>query len=294
MIGQPASLARNAKTEPMKTFLKQCRWGPFLLIEGDYISRYVEKLGHWSAIEVDLFRALLPHETGVCIEVGANIGMHTVPLAQLCSRGEVICYEPQRPIYHVMCANVALNNCLNVCTRRAAVGAGAGRIEIQSSDYETPWNYGSFSISMGFDQEGTYGGVVTSEMVDLVALDEDPALEHLTALNLLKIDAEGHEVDVIRGAEGLIRRYRPDIFVEPGAPANTDLLRDILTRHGYVGYLFVGSRYGPDDGFQPEPGSNHYDVNLVFRPREAQPLNLPLLVSSEDLPKGIPILMSYG
>ena len=101
-------------------------------------------------------------------------------------------------------------------------------------------------------------------------------------------------MDVIRGAEGLIRRFRPNIFVEPGAPANADVLRDILNGHGYVGYWFIGSRYGPDDDFHPEPGSNHYDVNLVFRPREAQPLNLPALVSSEDLPKGIPILMSFG
>ena len=278
----------------MKTFLKQCRWGQFLLIEGDMISGYVNQLGHWSAIEVDLFRLLLPHETGVCIEVGANIGMHTVPLAQLCSRGEVICYEPQRPIYHVMCANVALNNCLNVCTRRAAVGAGTGRIEIQSSDYDTPWNYGSFSISKGFDQEGTYGGAVKSEMVDLVSLDQDPALGHLTEVNLLKIDAEGHEVDVIRGAEQLIRRHRPDIFVEPGSPENTDMLRDLMAGHGYSGFWFVGRRFGPGDDFHPEPGSNHYDVNLVFRPSEAVPLNLPKLVGSEDLANGIPVLASFG
>ena len=278
----------------MKTFLKQCRWGQFLLIEGDMISRYVDKLGHWSAIEVDLFRLLLPHEVGVCIEVGANIGMHTVPLAQLCSRGEVICYEPQRPIYHVMCANVALNNCLNVCTRRAAVGAGIGRIEIQSSDYEAPWNYGSFSISKGFNQEGTYGGEIKSEMVDIVSLDQDPALAHLTRVDLLKIDAEGHEVDVIRGAEQLIARHRPAIFVEPGSPENTDLLRDLMAGHGYSGFWFVGSRCGPDDIFYPELGSNQYDVNLVFRPSEMPPLNLPKLVSSEDLPKGIPVLASFG
>ena len=278
----------------MKTFLKQCRWGQFLLIEGDMISGYVNNLGHWSDVEVDLFRVLLPHETGVCIEVGANIGMHTVPLAQLCSRGEVICYEPQRPIYHVMCANVALNNCLNVCTRRAAVGARAGRIEIQSSDYETPWNYGSFSISKGFDLEGAYAGAVTSEMVDIVALDEDPALDHLTAVDLLKIDAEGHEVDVIRGAEKLIARHRPDIFVEPGSPENTDMLRDILAAHGYSGFWFVSSRFRRDDELRPQPGSSHFDVNLVFRPNEAAPLNLPRLTGSEDLPKGIPVLDSFG
>ena len=58
----------------MKTFLKDCRWGKFLLIEGDMISAYVNALGHWCDIEVDLFRILLPPETGTCIEVGANIG----------------------------------------------------------------------------------------------------------------------------------------------------------------------------------------------------------------------------
>src|SRR5438445_82607 len=110
----------------MQTFLKDCRWGRFLLIRGDMISSYVSQLGHWADIEVDLFRALLPPSGGVCIEVGANIGMHAVPLSQLCEGGEVICYEPQRPIFHVLCANLALNNRLNVRTRHAAVGEKAG------------------------------------------------------------------------------------------------------------------------------------------------------------------------
>ena len=278
----------------MKTFLKQCRWGQFLLIHGDMISGYVDKLGHWSAIEVDLFRALLPHETGVCIEVGANIGMHTVPIAQLCPHGEVICYEPQRPIYHVLCANVALNNCLNVNTRRAAVGQGAGWIEIESSDYDEPWNYGSFSISKGFNSEGNFIGAVKSEKVALVSLDEDPALDHLTSIDLLKIDAEGHELEVINGAAKLITRFKPNIFVEPGSSENVDGLRDIMHGHGYSGYWFVGSRFGPDDDFQPEPGSNHHDVNLVFRPAGAQAMELPPLLGSEDLARGIPVLAEFG
>jgi FkbM family methyltransferase len=173
----------------LQTFLKECRWGRFLLIRGDMISSYVDALGHWCDIEVDLFRALLPESEGVCIEVGANIGMHAVPLAKLCAGGEVICYEPQRPIFHVLCANLALNNCLNVRTRHAAVGAEAGRIAIQTGSYDEAWNYGSFSLSRGFSTEGEFAGAVASEMVDIVALDSDPALDHLTRLDLLKIDA---------------------------------------------------------------------------------------------------------
>jgi FkbM family methyltransferase len=277
----------------MQTFLKPCRWGQFLLIHGDLISNYVDRLGYWCDIEVDLFRILLPAETGVTIEVGANIGMHTVPLAKLCSRGEVICYEPQRPIFHVMCANLALNNCLNVRTRHAAAGEAAGRIPIQTSNYDAPWNYGSFSISKGFSSEGDFTDPVNSEMVEIVALDEDPALDHLQSLNFLKIDAEGHELGVLRGAEHLIVRHRPDIFVEPGSTENVDAIIEFMKPHGYSGYWFVGRRFGPDEDFETKPGSIHHDVNLVFRPDGAPPLHLPALISASQLPRGIPVLTSF-
>jgi len=278
----------------MKTFLKDCRWGKFLLIEGDLISGYVNALGHWCDIEVDLFRMLLPPETGTCIEVGSNIGMHAVPLAKLCSRGELICYEPQRPIFHVLCANLALNNCLNVTTRRAAVGEKNGRIVIETGDYDQPWNYGSFSVSTGFSNEGQFAGPVKTEMVDIVALDRDPALERLTELHLLKIDAEGHELAVIAGAKKLIARHKPDAFVEPGGIENVDKLRDTMRKLGYQGFWFIGRRFGPNDNAPPTMDNSHHDVNLVFRPLQAVPLNLPLLKGAADLDSGIPILVGFG
>ncbi|MEP6869349.1 MAG: FkbM family methyltransferase [Novosphingobium sp.] len=278
----------------MKTYLKQGRWGQFLLIEGDMISNYVNILGHWADIETGLFRQLLPAQGGVCIEVGANIGMHAVPLSQLCAGGLVVCYEPQRPIFHILCANLALNNRLNVRTRHAAAGEENGRIEIQTGDYDAAWNYGSFSISKGFSTENDFAGPIASEMVEIVALDKDPALADLAALNLLKIDAEGHELGVLKGAKALIAKYRPNVFVEPGSLENVDALRDLMQAQGYRGFWFVGQRYGPDDDFIPAEGSSHHDINLVFLPEGAPPLDLPPLVSSQDLVKGIPILTAYG
>ena len=279
----------------MQTFLKDCRWGQFLLIYGDMISSYVNLLGHWCDIEVDLFRALLPPSGGVCVEVGANIGMHAVPLSRLCEGGEVICYEPQRPIFHVLCANLALNNRLNVRTRHAAVGDKVGRIQIETGDYDEAWNYGSFSISKGFSNENQYAGPVASEDVELTALDKDPALARLERLDLLKIDAEGHELAVLTGAKELIKKFQPTVFVEPGTRDNVDALRDMMGKLGYQGYWFAGRRYGPDDNFTPQPGALYYDVNLLFRPTGAPDFGLQPLTGSSDLdPPGVPIYVTFG
>ena len=92
----------------MKAFLKDCRWGKFLLIEGDMISGYVSALGHWCDIEVDLFRMLLPTETGTCIEVGSNIGMHAVPLAKLLV-GSMVNVVPFQPVMRLLLATSKLS-----------------------------------------------------------------------------------------------------------------------------------------------------------------------------------------
>ncbi|MFC3174646.1 FkbM family methyltransferase [Novosphingobium bradum] len=279
----------------MKTFIKDCRRGRFLLIEGDMISGYVDRLGHWCDVEVDLFRSLLPERGGVCIEVGANIGMHAVPLARMCAGGKLVCYEPQRPIFHVLCANLALNNLLNVEARRAAVGRAPGRIAIETSAYDQPWNYGSFSIGSGFSTEGAYGAPVVTEGVEIVSLDSDPALEGLERVDLLKIDAEGHEMDVLEGARALIARHRPAIFVEPGGADRIDGLAALIGAMGYRGYWFVSSRYAKGDPL-PKPGvlERDYDINLVFvaegRP---QPDLKPIGRAEADLAAGIPIRVSF-
>ena len=272
----------------METFIKDCRRGKFLLIDGDMISGYVDRLGHWCDVEVELFRQLLPERGGVCIEVGANIGMHAVPIAGFCAGGKLICYEPQRPIFHVLCANIALNNLLNVETRRAAVGNTTGRIEIECGTYDDAWNYGSFSINRGFSTEGAYAGPVQTDWVDIVTLDDDPAIAPLERVDLLKIDAEGHELDVLAGASGLISRHRPNIFVEPGGVDRIDTLADAIRAFGYRGYWFISSRYTRTDP-RPDPEVQDYDINLVFVPEERPELGLRPLGLAAELANGIPI-----
>jgi hypothetical protein len=74
--------------------------------------------------------------------------------------------------------------------------------------------------------------------VDVVALDE---LEDIT-IGMIKIDVEGHEVEVITGAMPLIKRDRPNILVESEErhrPGSLKMIRDLLEPAGYRGYFIV-------------------------------------------------------
>ena len=133
------------------------------------------------------------------IEVGANIGIHTVGLCHVAR--EVIAIEPQPAIHRVLCANLAINNISNVVTH--AVGCGAESKTLTFQPYSTA-------------QEHNSGGVALSDgpgiRVPIVRLDELTA--DIDDVRLIKIDVETMELDVLRGATGTIAKYRPLLYVE--------------------------------------------------------------------------------
>ncbi|MDK1186247.1 FkbM family methyltransferase, partial [Cronobacter turicensis] len=139
----------------MRTFIKDLRWGKFILLRGDMISNYASNYGEWSETEVDLYKLLLRNDSNV-LEIGANMGLHTIPLSKICHAGTIICFEPQPPIYHILCGNIALNNRLNILAYNKAVGEHNEFINIPVSSYDKPWNYGSFSVESGYNKEGDY------------------------------------------------------------------------------------------------------------------------------------------
>lgn len=282
----------------MKTYIRPCRWGDFMLIEGDMISDYVARYGEWVETEIDLFRSLLP-EDGVVSEVGSNIGMHTVPLAKHCKFGEVIAYEPQRPIYYVLAGNLALNNCLNVTAQHVAVMHQGGTLQIETSDYDTPWNYGNFSVTAGFSDEREFPGATRREPVRSIALDEDPHVLRLSRLDMLKIDAEGAEPDILKGAHKIIRQHLPFNYVEGTKPDVTQQVDECLGRLGYLGFWFIAVRTRPDSfNGPPSPDDGlalRLEKNMIFVPANRTNVLHGLTPINGDTspPRGIPALERY-
>lgn len=271
----------------MQTYLEDCLWGKFLLLQGDFISDHMRAYGEWSEAEVALFKLLLTPESHV-VEVGSNIGTHAVALAKICAKGRVFCFEPQRPIFTLLCANLALNNIVHARALHCAVGGEAGSIEIECSDYSKPFNYGSFSLDKGFSTENAYAAGTWREPVRLTTLDSEPALQHLSRVDLLKIDVEGLEVPALQGGKALIARHRPAIFCEANKAETFPAIVGSLRQFGYTPYWFAAQRYRPGNfkGSKQEIGGS--DVNLIAFPegRSRPAIDLVEATSFEQITQG--------
>jgi len=268
----------------MKTYTKECKWGNFLLLRGDMVSQYADVYGEWSELEVSLFGRTLSDSDNV-VEVGANLGLHTVPLSKFVRHGKVVCFEPQRIIFQILCANCALNNRTNIHAYNTAVGDSPGTSDIPCSSYEKPWNYGAYSIKSGFDTEAEFNDDTWLEPVSIVRLDDHPDIVSLTSLKLLKIDAEGMEPAVLDGAADTIKRLRPVIFTENNNELTGDKLISRLRTLGYDCYWFCSERFSPSNYNKIRwklPGG---DYNMICYPQELKiaPASLIKVSAFDDL-----------
>jgi FkbM family methyltransferase len=168
----------------------------------------------------------------IAIDVGAHIGNFTVPMARaLGPSGVVLAFEPFPQVFDCLEANVkkAANEDGDiapvVCTQRA-VGATNGK----STLYANPSNIAGASLL------GNLFGNANGMPVDVVTLDSLPLDK---PVSVIKIDVEGGELDVLKGAEKLLLRQHPALFIEtqPSAFAAAGITEeDFFTYLRQLGY----------------------------------------------------------
>jgi FkbM family methyltransferase len=216
--------------------LKHCREGAMIYTINDtYIGRALDKYGEISRDEV-LFLQQLTRPGMTILEVGANIGVFTVPLARFVGPGgKVIAFEPQRIMFQMLCGNLALNAIDNVFAQNSAVGRSTGSITVPSVDYAKPGNFGA--VSLAGSREG--------EIVPLVTIDSLA----LPSCHLIKIDVEGMELDVLEGATGMLQQLRPLLYVENDQPAKSPPLIAHLLALDYRLYWLEPPLYREDNFF---------------------------------------------
>jgi FkbM family methyltransferase len=171
--------------------------------------------------EVDLALSLLAGRRQffgpgvVAIDGGANLGVHTLSWARhMHGWGRVIAFEAQEHVFYALAGNIALNNCWNATARWAALGEREGHIDIPEPDYLRPGSFGSLELRQ---QRGTefIGQAVSYESDDCVrtAMQTIDALQ-LERLDFIKLDVEGMEMDVLRGARATLQRCKPIVMAE--------------------------------------------------------------------------------
>lgn len=204
-----------------------------------YIGKAIEKYGEFSEAEVELFRQLCV-TNDVVVEVGANIGTHTLAFAHIVGNdGRVYAFEPQRIVFQTLCANLALNSITNVECFQVAASAEEGYVLIPEIRY---------------DIEGNFGGVIIQDFnqgnkVPKVKLD---TFLDIPRLKLLKIDVEGMEADVLTGATDIITRFKPILYVENDRVDRSKALIELIQSMDYKLYWHLPPLYNPNN-FASDP-----------------------------------------
>jgi len=197
--------------------------------------------------EVDFILALLERRRKyfgagvVALDCGANIGVHTIEWARaMYGWGEVLAFEAQEKIFYALAGNVVINNCFNVSARHCALGANCTQIEIPEPDYLLPGSFGSLELKKTARTEfiGQEIDYRKTRPVPQISIDS----LRLKRLDLVKIDVEGMEEDVLKGATESIATHSPVMMIEV-VKSDKTIIERMLSGVGYkcypLGYMLL-------------------------------------------------------
>jgi FkbM family methyltransferase len=188
-------------------------------LEGDHIASTIatsKMFYEWQLLGA-LSDYLQPND--YVIDVGANIGNHTLYFAAICE-ADVLAFEPLALAADVLQLNVEQNFLDDrVEIRRKPLGQFAARARLSRFD---PENVGASAFALS--PEGEY----RVSALDLERIERK--------VSLIKVDAEGMDVAVLRGAADLIARDRPILVCEAATPTEQTSLEQLVSE---IGYSFV-------------------------------------------------------
>ena len=173
-----------------------------------YIGRSLREYGEFSEGEVHLFKQLTKTNDNV-IEVGSNIGTHTIPLAKHLSQGGLLyALEPQSQNYKILIKNINQNDLQNIKVFKIAASNKKGEAYMNLFDENETNNFGDARI---------FNKIFTNfEKVSVSTLDElfFHEFNENKKLVLVKCDAQGQETNIINGSKKIIEKFKPFLYVE--------------------------------------------------------------------------------
>jgi FkbM family methyltransferase len=174
---------------------------------GEHVQRWIYFFGVYEKETVDWFRSNL-RPGMVVLDIGANVGQYTLIAARdVGPHGRIHAFEPNPISYRRLASNIEINSFANVSTHALAVSDCAGEVTLYVPDHD---NMGEASLQMS--QTGQRNITVRSVTIDEWARNAD--LGATPHIDLIKIDVQGLESAVLRGARQIMLRFRPIIICE--------------------------------------------------------------------------------
>ncbi len=203
----------------------------------------------YESLQYNRHAEYIPQSGWTVFDVGANIGVFTV--LQATQGARVYSFEPNPDSYSRLSRNVTINE-LSDCVRLFPIALGDER------------GVGSLHVVRG----GTTGGVVTpvnakasapGVAVSIATLDEIVSTMPGLSIDLLKLDAEGSEVAILRGGERTLD-YVQRIVLEYHSRDLLRQVREILTRKGFAQEMII-------DYYAEDAATGQDEVGILYARR---------------------------
>lgn len=190
----------------------------FVTNENDQIQKSHVRGMFYELDELKIIAEFFPRG-GVFVDIGANIGNHSIYVCKFLHPVQVIAFEPMPAAMAILRHNVALNG-LQRLMDLSQLGVGLSESAARAVPVSSPNNLGGTHMRLTDDESG------------LRLMPGDEVLQH-RRIDFLKIDVEGMEMRVLRGLSATIARWRPTMFVEVDQ-LNAENFSGWLRAHDYV------------------------------------------------------------
>ncbi len=177
------------------------------------------------------------------LDAGANIGvMSLVAATKVGSTGRVLAFEPHPKTRAILEKNKGLNGFEQIDIQALGLGSGNSKGTLFNENK----NRGGASL-MGYEENEEHGAEI-----QIVSLDEIAERLKLDKLDLVKIDIEGWEFEMLRGAESTLKQFQPTIIVEIDLHRKLEggtvlEMVDYLVGLGYEVYRFPENKNHPGE-----------------------------------------------
>lgn len=171
----------------------------------DHIQKQLFWHGAYEFGEMNLLIKLL--EKGDCfMDIGANIGYFSLHAAHAVGQtGMVWSFEPATAIFEQLEQHIKINKFSNInAVKKGVSNKNLNGVLYLSSDK----NYGSTGLQPGDEFSGE------TEDISLIKLDDFVIEQNIKTIRAVKIDVEGHELQVLQGMLQILNTYKPAVLIE--------------------------------------------------------------------------------
>jgi FkbM family methyltransferase len=184
-------------------------------------------------------------EDMIFVDVGANQGEFSLFASKRLRKGVVLAFEPLSFFYERLAFNISLNNIKNIKAFRLGLSDHSAEVPIYCNANNELEHEGLASL-YPLDEKDQI-----TEVISLVELDKVVMLHGIKKIDFIKIDVEGSEWAVLRGAEHVLRKFKPLLLVELNDETSarvgykvTEML-EWLKQFGYEAFQIVRNELTP-------------------------------------------------